>query len=151
MLNYMKILLGLLSIFVIFTILSTSFGNRFYLPSELKVDPVTKEIKVYKEEDVQLLIKHLDSKHTTQKAQITIPVTNKCPDNKQEPINYLKKYIGEKSCPSSLRKWSPGDKIDMKIMLAKSPNNTHSIPIARGNVYNQLENKIKKQIPINLY
>lgn len=130
----MKILLGLLSIFVIFTILSTSFCNRF--SSELKVVPVTKETKVYKEEDVQFLIKNLDSKHTTHKAQITIPVTNKCPDKKQEPINYLKTYIGEKSCPSSLRKWSPGDKIDMKIMLAKAPNKTHSIPIARGNIYN---------------
>lgn len=143
MLNYMKILLGLLSIFVIFTILSSSFGNRFSLNKE--GIPISKEIKVYKEEDVQLLIKYLDSKHTTNKASGITPVTplnkviNSCLDKKQNTINYLEKYVGERKCPSlSYKKWTPGEpQVDMRILSVKAPNNTHSIPITRGNVYHK--------------
>jgi len=127
----MKILLGLLSIFVIFTILSTTFGNRHSLAKE--EDPVqssANEIKVYKEQDVQLLIQSLS------KSQRSIPVTPgiTCLDKNYEQIDYLKKYVGGSSCPSQLKKWNPSEpEVDMKTLSAKAPNNTHNIPIARGN------------------
>ncbi len=125
MLNYMKILIGLLSIFVI---LSITYYNKQELQTNLK------EIKVYKEQDVHFLIQQLQTKGPTKTIEFVTKIVREifCPD-KIDTIDYIKKFIGNISCPSFMKRWSPGKPlVDLKTMSSKATNSTHAISITRG-------------------